>query len=162
MSRSTRCSSVSAGSSPECSPQVSPALSCLDAFLAPGQKTFSAVTPILSRAVEATARERIGVTALPPRIVEGWGCHVLLAGAATGIIFVATKVSLSRQYIFCHEKVFVATSINIYQKFCRDIIMLVTTIYFLSQEKFCRDKHTFVATNTCLSPENDTYGSSRQ
>ena len=84
-----------------------------------------------------------------------------LAGAATSIIFVATK------HVFCRDKIrFVATKLFFHDKtFVRTNICFVAT----------KNKHTFVATNTSLSRQaclcrskhicrdkNDTCGSSRQ
>ena len=88
-----------------------------------------------------------------------------LAGAATNIIFVATKV-LSRQTRVCVHKKYAFTNFLTRQKFCRDkhnfvAAKLAATNKLLSRQKTCffpRDKHTFVATkiyfvaiNTCLS-----------
>ena len=95
-------------------------------------------------------------------------CLVSLAGAATSIIFVATKVCLPRQNfccdkIVCRDKTFDATN-------C-DKIMFVATKRLTRQEYFCRDKtrvlsrqiricrnksklvakKTFVTTKLCLS-----------
>ena len=79
-----------------------------------------------------------------------------MAGAATSIIFVATKVLL-RQTRICRENVFVETK----HVCCRDKSMLAERKLllrqnyvcrdkiFLSRQKqtrVCRDKHTFVAT----------------
>ena len=94
----------------------------------------------------------------------------------TSIIFVATKVCLSRQNYVCLDKhVFVMTKLlsqqivvptNILSRqtrifvikhvFCRDKIMqvlfLVTPKVLLRQTRVCRDKYTFVTTkpDTCL------------
>ena len=116
--------------------------------------------------------------------------YISLAGAATCIIFVATKV-LSQKTPVCHDKrVFVMTK----HIFCQDKNMLVTTNMFvvinmcllwqhvcrnkhnsvtmniiLSQQAyFCHEKRRFVVTNTCVSRQNfccnknDTCGSSHQ
>ena len=89
-----------------------------------------------------------------------------LAGAATSIILVATKL-LSWQAYFCHNRhVFVSTK----HIFCCDKSMLVTTkplsrqSYFccnktchdkyLSWQTFSHNKLTFVMTSTCLSQQN--------
>jgi len=70
------------------------------------------------------------------------GREISLAGAATSIIFVATK--------FCRDKLsFVATNTCLLKwqnVFCRDKSMLAATNTCLSRQKFCRNKHTFVVT----------------
>ena len=64
-------------------------------------------------------------------------CEISLAGAATSIIFVPTKVCSSRQN-FCHEKrVFVATNIC-----CNES--------FDATKLFCRGRHNVVVTNILL------------
>ena len=73
-------------------------------------------------------------------------CKISLAGAATGIIFVATKV-LSRQTpLLSRQKACLPR-----QNFCCDKIMCVSTKYIFVEKKhvFYRDKSmlTFVATN---------------
>ena len=68
-----------------------------------------------------------------------------LAGAATSIIIVTTKVCLTRPNV-CHDKHnFVATKVSLRQAyFCRDKHV------FLSRQKYaCRDKHVFLATHIC-------------
>ena len=74
---------------------------------------------------------------------------VSLAGAATSMIFDATK------HVFCRDKsMFVATKVCLSrQKYaCRDKSMLVATKVCLSRQKYaCRDKSMFVATKVCLS-----------
>ena len=72
-----------------------------------------------------------------------------LAGAATSIIIVTTKVSLSRPN-FCRDKHnFVATKVLLRQAyFCRDKHMFVTT-----KHVFCHDKSMLVATSTCYSQQ---------
>ena len=54
---------------------------------------------------------------------------------------------MSRKKYVCRDKMFVATNI------CRDQIYFVATNIISSRQKFCRGKHTFVTTNTCLSPQ---------
>ena len=54
-------------------------------------------------------------------------CSLSLAGAATSIIFVATKVS---------------------SRVCHDERRVLPRKKSLSRQNFCHDKHTFVATNT--------------
>ena len=109
------------------------------------------------------------------RMLFGW--LLSLAGAATCIIFVVTKV-LSWQahvcitkHVFCHDKsIFVVTDIFFattntsfvvtkvclsWQKFCYDKVFVAITKKFLSQHVFvatnvCHDK-SFVATKTRLS-----------
>ena len=83
---------------------------------------------------------------------------ISVAGAATGIIFVAAIVLswqtsdktslLSWQKYACRDKTFVVTKI-----FCHNKPFVVTNIVWLCQ-KFGCDKHTFVATNMCLSQQN--------
>ena len=117
---------------------------------------------------------------------------VSLAGAATTIIFVATKVCLQRQNV-CRDnnkKVAINTCLS-RQMFCRDKHTFVpikvslsrqTLFYFFSCDKYLsrqkyfvaasillsRQKPCFVETNTCLSRQNfccdknNTCGSSRQ
>ena len=94
-----------------------------------------------------------------------------LAGAATSIIFVETKVSfLSRQKYACRDKtfgVFGATKVLSRQS------IFSRQIYCFSRQKFCRSKHTFVDTkdvfcrdkhvkHTFVATKDDTCGSSRQ
>ena len=55
-------------------------------------------------------------------------CSLSLAGAATSIIFVATKVCLSRQTFFCPEK-----------------LLSGRTYFCCDKTVFCSDKHVFVA-----------------
>ena len=95
------------------------------------------------------------------------GVNLSLAGAATSIIFVATK------HVFCHDKsMLVATKLVARQNFCRDKHIFVVTKHLsrqtfvatniiLSRQKFCHYKLTFVTTNTsfvaievCLSRQN--------
>ena len=67
---------------------------------------------------------------------------VLLAGAATSIIFVTTNMCLLWQ-----NTSFVMTKVCLLQQnFCHNKIMFVVTIFFLLQQDFCHDKHTFVMT----------------
>ena len=86
--------------------------------------------------------------------------EVSLAGAATGIICVATKVSLPRQnYVF-------ATNKHIYlsrqTRVCHNKSKLVTTkvcrekhvhTFVATKDVFCCDKHTFVATKDVFITE---------
>ena len=87
--------------------------------------------------------------------------------------FVATKVFLSRQTYFCHDKRFVATSLLL-SRHTRQKYFVATNI-ILSRLKFVaasillsRQKTCFVATNTCFSRQNfrrdknNTCGNSRQ
>ena len=93
--------------------------------------------------------------------IIGGSCHKYHFCRDKSIIFVATKVRLSRQ------------------NFCRDIHVFGATKGFgatniiLSRQKFCRGKHTFVATkdvfchdkhvkHTFVATKDDTCGSSRQ
>ena len=103
----------------------------------------------------------------PPHIPTGrhnsQGDKLLLAGAATSIIFVATNTCLSRQNVFCRDRnIFVATNICRSKQFCRAKIFLSRPAYFciffllpptitnvspnliLSRQKFCRAK-TFLS-----------------
>ena len=75
-----------------------------------------------------------------PRLSDG-DIPISLAGTDTGILFVATKLSLSRQS-FCRDKHnFVATNVLSRKAyFCRDKTRLLSR-----QTAVCRDK-TFVAT----------------
>ena len=97
-----------------------------------------------------------------------WSCFVLLAGAATSIIFVATKVVLccdksmlvatkllSRQTYSCCKKTFVATNI------CRDKHIFVVTIcccdkltFVTTKHVFCRDKSMLVRTTKLSQQKN--------
>ena len=61
-----------------------------------------------------------------------------LAGTATSIIFITTKV-LSQQKDACQDKSFVMTNL------------------ILSWQTFCCDKLTFVKTNSCLSRQNTSF-----
>ena len=74
------------------------------------------------------------------------GCILSLAGAATSIVFVATKVCLSRRN-FCRDKTFVATYTCLSRpkrpRFCRD-----NHTFDATKDVFDRDKHVFVATST--------------
>ena len=85
------------------------------------------------------------------KIVEWESVKLSLAGAATSIIFVATKdvfcrdksklvwtKLLSRKSYVCRDKYLS------WEKFCHDKNILL-------QQNFSRDKHTFFATNTCMS-----------
>ena len=88
--------------------------------------------------------------------------RVSLAGAATSIIFVTTKV-LSQQtcvmtkHVFCCDKsMLVATTKNVMTKWCLLQQNFCHNKYLLRQtcvchNKFCHDKHVFVATKVCLS-----------
>ena len=82
-------------------------------------------------------------------------CILSLAGAATGIIFVVTKVLLWQAY-FCHDNTclsqqnmsFVTTKVCLpQQNFCRDKIMFCHEKHM--QKLTCQDK-TFVRTILCL------------
>ena len=87
-----------------------------------------------------------------------WCCGLSLAGAATSIILIATKVWLSRQKKkLLRQKYFIATKPLSRQ------IFLATNIILSRQTRVCRYKtrllsrqkyachvKTFVATNTCL------------
>ena len=65
---------------------------------------------------------------------------ISLGGAATSIIFVMTNVLLRQtQTYFCRDKTF------------------VTKHNFVATKVFCRDKHTFVASNMCLSSNISFY-----
>ena len=91
-------------------------------------------------------------------------CRVLLAGAATSIIFVvffsiafvATKVCLclSRQNIFVPTKLFSQQT-----RVCRDKTRHKHTFVTI-KDVFCRDKHAFVATKMMFvaTPVNDSRG----
>ena len=91
-----------------------------------------------------------------------------MAGAATSIIYVATKI-LSRQTRLSRQNTsFVAIKVFLSrQNFCHHIHIFVTTkllswqAYFSSiigrschEYNFRRDKHVFVATEVCLSRQN--------
>ena len=86
------------------------------------------------------------------------GSEVLLVGAATSVIFVATKV-FSRQTCVCCDESFVTTNMFVVTKqlFCHDKSMFVATK--LCQDKYlsgqiwqnvCCDKHNFVTTKLLL------------
>ena len=97
-------------------------------------------------------------------------CHVWsqvsLAGVATSIIFVRTKV-LSWQKYACRNKSFVVTSLHLSRQTCvgHDKSKFVTTKHVFCRDKsmlswqlFCCDKHVFVVTKMVLvaAPTNDT------
>ena len=109
-----------------------------------------------------------GFTRLQEDVRRTVGCNVSLAGAATSIIFVATKVlstfvatntCLSQQKYACRDKImFVQTNILLSRQayFCGDKHVFVAKnicrdITFVTTKIFCRDKHNFVATNIILS-----------
>ena len=88
-----------------------------------------------------------------------------LAGAATSIIFVATKffVVVATTCLSQQNRSFVATKVWLLrQNFCRNKIFFSQNIFYLSRQNmsfvaiklrkyhFCRDK-SFFATNVCLS-----------
>ena len=80
---------------------------------------------------------------------NAYSLKISFAGAATSIIFVATKTRLlSRQKYACRDETFVATNIN---------LVVATNTCFLKQNfcrekhNFCRDKHVFDATKVSLS-----------
>ena len=72
----------------------------------------------------------------PPHIPTGrhnsQGDKLLLAGAATSIIFVATNTCLSRQNVFCRDR-------RLYLS--RQIFVAANS--FVVLKYFCRDRHTF-------------------
>ena len=110
--------------------------------------------------VEATVRPQTGsnedrLAASPPwwatagihqpNVGKNRGRELSLAGAATSIIFVTTKVvsrhtCLSQQTYFCRNKSFVVTNI------CCDKHNFTATNILSLQAYFCHDKHVFVST----------------
>ena len=68
-----------------------------------------------------------------------------LAGTATSIIFVATKV-LSGQTRVCRDKTCILSRQNYV---CCNKTFVATNIILSRQAYLCRDKHVFVATNIC-------------
>ena len=83
------------------------------------------------------------------------GC-LSLAGAATSIIFVATKHGfVATKHVFCRDKSILVVTSFVVKKIC----LLRQKVCHekkkggggRGQTYFCRDKHTFVATITCLS-----------
>ena len=105
----------------------------------------------------------------------GFQCaKLLLVGAATSIIFVATNTCrdkclfVATKHVFCRDKsMLVATKLLLRRtRVCGDKDFVATNI-ILSRQKFCRGKHTFVvasillsrqktcfvASDTCLSPQ---------
>ena len=103
-----------------------------------------------------------GVRAHLRTVLKQGGTVLLLAGAVTSIIFVATK------HVFCrHKSMFAATKAT--NNLCRKKNRCLSgQAYFVeTKEVFCPDK-CFVATNTCLSRQNicrdknNSGGSSRQ
>ena len=89
------------------------------------------------------------------------GCPTLLAGAATSIIFVATKrdkhVFVETKHVFCLDKSNVVLTFVVTKYFCRDKTFLATKLsrdkhvhtFRTTKDLFCCDKH--VLTLCCLS-----------
>ena len=85
-------------------------------------------------------------------------CLLSLAGAATRIIFVVTKVLLRQKYA-CRNKTFVTTNTFVATKvFSRQKYFVATNIIFSLRQMFCHGKHTFVVTKIILvaAPANDS------
>ena len=78
---------------------------------------------------------------------------LLLARAATSIIFVTTKRLLSQQKYACHDKTFLLQ--HVWQIFVATNVILsgqTCVCCILSWQKFCHDKHTFVMTKDMFCP----------
>ena len=88
-----------------------------------------------------------------------------LAGAATSIIFVMTKVSLRQTCVCCDKHTFVTTKdVFCHKNICRDKHSFVVTKVVMTKHIFCRDKSILVVTNLChfCHDKNDACGSSSQ